>query len=66
VYLARFTCLSRTHALSDLRIFLAWCAERDVEPLAGGRVQNAVCCRYPHDRALLCGRARPIDLRYIP
>jgi hypothetical protein len=40
-YLARFTALSRTHAESDLRIFLAWCAERGVEPLAAGRAGAA-------------------------
>jgi hypothetical protein len=39
-YLARFTGLSRTHAESDLRIFLNWCAERCVStrlPLAERR-----------------------------
>src|SRR3989442_1635587 len=36
-YLAGFTGSSRLHAESDLRIFLAWCAERGVDPLATGR-----------------------------
>lgn len=44
-YLARFTGLSRTHALSDLRIFLAWCAERNVEPLTAGPAQVAGAAR---------------------
>jgi integrase/recombinase XerD len=45
-YLARFTGLSRTHALSDLRIFLAWCAERGVGPLAAGRAQLELYVRW--------------------
>ena len=45
-YLARFTGLSRTHALSDLRIFLAWCAERNVEPLGAGRPQVELYVRW--------------------
>jgi hypothetical protein len=33
-YLARFTGISRTRTESDLRCYLAWCAERDLDPLA--------------------------------
>jgi hypothetical protein len=33
-YLARFTGSSRDHTESDLRCFLAWCAERSLDPLA--------------------------------
>ena len=36
-YLARFTGLSRQHTASDLRAFLGWCAERDIEPLGAQR-----------------------------
>ena len=36
-YLTRFTGSSRDHARSDLRCFLAWCAERDLHPLAARR-----------------------------
>jgi site-specific recombinase XerD len=36
-YLARFKGSSRDHTHSDLRCFLAWCAERGLEPLAAGR-----------------------------
>jgi hypothetical protein len=34
-YLARFTGMSRTHALSDLRIFLAWCAALQSDAVLG-------------------------------
>jgi integrase/recombinase XerD len=36
-YLARFTGSSRTHTESDLRCYLAWCAERGLDPLAARR-----------------------------
>jgi hypothetical protein len=36
-YLARFTGSSRDHTESDLRCFLAWCAERSLDPLAARR-----------------------------
>src|SRR5215472_10654679 len=36
-YLARFKGSSRYHTESDLRCFLAWCAERDLDPLAARR-----------------------------
>jgi len=36
-YLTRFTGSSREHARSDLRCFLTWCAERDLNPLAARR-----------------------------
>jgi hypothetical protein len=45
-YLARFTGLSGTLALSDLRIFLAWCAEHNIEPLAAGRAQLELYVRW--------------------
>src|SRR5215472_9032249 len=38
-YLARLTGSSRDHAYSDLRCFLAWCAERSLDPLAASRAQ---------------------------
>src|ERR1700733_5728600 len=38
-YLARFKDSSREHAESDLRCYLAWCAERGLDPLAA---------RWPH------------------
>jgi site-specific recombinase XerD len=36
-YLARFTGSSRAHTESDLRCYLAWCAERSLDPLAARR-----------------------------
>jgi hypothetical protein len=33
-YLARYKGDSRMHTESDLRIYLTWCAERHLEPLA--------------------------------
>jgi hypothetical protein len=36
-YLARFKGASRYHTESDLRCYLAWCAERDLDPLAARR-----------------------------
>ena len=36
-YLARFTGISRTRTESDLRCYLAWCAERGLDPLAAQR-----------------------------
>ena len=45
-YQARFTGLSRTHAESDLRVYLVWCAERRVDPLAAGRPQVELYIRW--------------------
>jgi integrase/recombinase XerD len=45
-YLARFTGPSRSHTESDLRIFLAWCAERRLDPLAAGRAQVELYVRW--------------------
>jgi integrase/recombinase XerD len=45
-YLARFKALSRTHAESDLRAFLAWCAERQLDPLAASRPQVELYVRW--------------------
>jgi hypothetical protein len=36
-YLARFKGSSREHTESDLRSYLAWCAERGLDPLAARR-----------------------------
>jgi site-specific recombinase XerD len=36
-YLARFKGISREHTESDLRSYLAWCAERGLDPLAARR-----------------------------
>jgi integrase len=52
-YLARFKGASRYHTESDLRCYLAWCAERSLDPLAARR---------PH-LELHIRLARPADLR---
>jgi len=36
-YLARYKDASRVHTESDLRAFLTWCAERDLDPLIARR-----------------------------
>jgi hypothetical protein len=38
-YLARYKGDSRMHTESDLRIFLAWCVDRDLPPLKVQRAQ---------------------------
>ena len=45
-YLARYTGASRDHAHSDLRSFLAWCAERGLDPLAATRVHLELYIRW--------------------
>jgi len=45
-YLARFTGPSRVHAESDLQIYLAWCAERRVDPLVVERAQVELYVRW--------------------
>ncbi len=37
-FLARHKGLSRAHTESDLQVFLRWCGERDLDPLAARRV----------------------------
>jgi integrase len=45
-YLARYRGLSRDHTASDLRVFLAWCAERDLDPLAAQRTHLELYVRW--------------------
>jgi integrase/recombinase XerD len=45
-YLARFTGPSRTHTESDLRIYLAWCTDRGVDPLTVQRAQVELYVRW--------------------
>ena len=44
--LARYTGSSRDHAYSDLRCFLAWCAERGLDPLAARQAQLELYIRW--------------------
>src|SRR6266536_1262751 len=45
-YLARYNGTSRAHTESDLRIFFAWCAERDLPPLSASRVHVELYVRW--------------------
>jgi integrase/recombinase XerD len=45
-YLSRFEALSRMHAESDLRAFLTWCAERQLDPLTASRPQVELYVRW--------------------
>ena len=45
-YLTRFTGSSREHARSDLRCFLAWCAERHLDPLDARRPHRELYMRW--------------------
>ena len=45
-YLARFKGSSREHTESDLRGYLIWCAERDLDPLAAQRLHLEMYIRW--------------------
>jgi integrase/recombinase XerD len=45
-YLARFKGSSREHTQSDLRCYLAWCAERGLDPLAARRLHLELYIRW--------------------
>ena len=45
-YLARFKGVSRAHTESDLRCFLTWCADRELEPLTAQRVHIELYVRW--------------------
>jgi hypothetical protein len=45
-YLARFKGTSRDHANSDRRCYLAWCAERGLDPFLGRRPHREVYIRW--------------------
>ena len=45
-YLARFKGSSRDHTDSDLRCYLTWCAERDLDPLAARRAHLELYIRW--------------------
>lgn len=48
-YLGRYTGTSRVHSDSDLRLFVTWCGERDLAPLAVGRSQVELYVRWMHE-----------------
>jgi site-specific recombinase XerD len=45
-YLARFKATSRTHAESDLRAYLRWCADHRLDPMAASRPQVELYIRW--------------------
>ena len=45
-YLARFKGISREHTCSDLNVFVTWCTERGVEPLAAQRADLELFVRW--------------------
>src|SRR5580692_5601005 len=49
-YLARFKGSSRAHTESDLRCYLAWCAERGLDP--AGRAASALGAVHPVDAGI--------------
>ena len=45
-YLGRFKATSRTHAESDLRAYLGWCADRRLDPVTASRPQVELYVRW--------------------
>ena len=50
-YLARFKGASRYHTESELRCFLAWCAEHSLDPLAARRPHLELYIRWMQESA---------------
>jgi integrase/recombinase XerD len=48
-YLGRYRGQTRLHTNSDFRVFLRWCADRDVDPLAAVRVDVERYVRWLQD-----------------
>jgi integrase/recombinase XerD len=48
-YLARYKGTSRMHTASDLRIYLGWCADRDLHPLEARRVDVELYLRWSQE-----------------
>jgi len=51
-YLARFKGSSREHTESDLRCYLIWCAERNLDPLAAQRLHLEMYIRWMQETRL--------------
>jgi hypothetical protein len=45
-YLARFKGSSREHTASDLRCYLAWCAERGLDPAPSAQPRQTIRSRH--------------------
>src|SRR5215468_1265661 len=73
-YLARFKGSSRSHTDSDLRCYLAWCAERSLDPLVARRPHLELYIRWMQEirrfkpstvsRRFFCGNRLLPDLRH--
>ncbi len=48
-YLGRHRGSSRAHTESDLRIFLSWCTDRELDPLSAGRADIECYLRWLQD-----------------
>jgi hypothetical protein len=48
-HLALYRGQSRVHTASDLQVFLTWCAQRDLDPLAARRVDVELYVRWLQD-----------------
>jgi site-specific recombinase XerD len=48
-YLGRYRGQTRLHTESDLRVFLRWCVEQDLDPLTAGRVDIQRYVRWLQD-----------------
>src|SRR5436190_20790422 len=62
-YLARFKGSSRYHTESDLRCYLAWCAERGLDPLSARRPHLELYVRWMQEVRRWRGRAAVASLR---
>jgi integrase/recombinase XerD len=54
-YLARYKGLSRSHIESDIWVYLRWCAERGLDPLAAQRPHVELYVRWMQE----VGRFKP-------
>jgi hypothetical protein len=76
-YLTRFKDTSREHTESDLRCYLAWCAERGLDPLAAQRPHLELYIRWMQEirrfkpsavsrRLRVCGKGTKVVLVPLP
>ena len=61
-YLARFKGESRVHSESDLRVFIRWCLERDLDPLAAQRPHIELYVRWMQE--VRCFKLNTIARRF--
>src|SRR6266536_6354653 len=63
VYLGRYRGETRIHTESDLRIFLRWCTDQDLNPLAAVRVDIERYLRWLQDVRHTSSRPSPAGCR---